>query len=498
MSRNLDTREIEEFDVVVIGAGIAGSSAAIAAREKGAKVLILEKAPISERGGNGRFTGGGFRFVHKGNEEIRAFLPDIPESQLDLIDVKEYTHDDFYSDIMRVTNGLADQVLCEIIVKESNAAFKWVNDLGIKWDANYEMAVRMGERMVFSKGAAILNAVGGGEGFVEAMLEIAQNKGIEIRHETKAVNVLVDNSGRVYGVTARGAGVSKDIHCKAVIMAAGGFSSNAEMRTKYLGKGWDLVKVRGTKHNTGEILNLALQLGAQSVGEWSGQHCTQIDWGAPAVAGGLSTDRKSYTFGILVNTEGKRFCDEGEDFHGYTYAKLGRTVLAQPNCTAYQIYDSKVFDLFMSDYSNQTPIQTNSIEELAEELDLDPAVLTQTVNEFNAAVQDATFDPAVRDGKRTIGLSPNKTNWAQTIDTAPFRAYPVTAGITFTFGGIKTDKRGRVLDTENNPIQGLYANGEMVGGFFYHNYPGGTGIMRSLVMGRIAGADAATSKAEEC
>ena len=490
------TNEIEEFDVVVVGAGIAGSSAALAAWEKGAKVLILEKAPRSERGGNGRFTGGGFRFVHKGNEEIREFLPEIPQSQLDLIDVKAYTQDDFYSDIMRVTNGLADPVLAEMIVKQSNATFSWVTGLGIQWEANYEMATRMGEMMVFSKGAAILNAKGGGEGFVEAMLDIAAAKGIEIRHETKAVKLLTNDKGREYGVTVRGPGGSKDIHCKSVILAAGGFSANAEMRTKYLGKGWDLVKVRGTRHNTGEILNMALQLGAQPVGEWSGQHCTQIDWSAAPVAGGLSTDRKSYTYSILVNTNGKRFCDEGEDFHGYTYAKLGRTVLEQPNGTAYQIFDSKVFDLLMSDYSNQTPIQANSIEELAQELDIDQEVLTKTIKEFNSAVQNTPFDPAVKDGKRTVGLSPNKSNWSQTIDTAPFRAYPVTAGITFTFGGIKTDKMGRVIDVENHPIPGLYANGEMVGGLFYHNYPGGTGIIRSLVMGRIAGYNAAMETVE--
>lgn len=484
-------KQKEQFDVVVVGAGVAASASAITAVEKGARVLMIEKAPKSEAGGNGRYTGGGFRIVHKGNEELHNYMTGIPESQRQLIDVKEYTEDEFYSDIMRVTNGMADDALTEMVVKESNNAFKWVDSLNLGWDVNYDMATRVGDRMVFTQGAIPLNVQGGGEGFVDKMIEVAIKKGVEVRFETRAAKLLVDEDGAVCGVRTYSKGEGQDIYCKSVILAAGGFSANAEMRARYLGKGWDLVKVRGSKHNTGEVLRMALEAGAQPTGEWSGSHCTQIDLGAADVGGGLSTDRKSYTFGILVNTNGQRFFDEGEDFHGYTYAKLGRITREQPNGIAFQIFDSKVFDLLMSDYSHQTPVEANTIEELAEQLDIPVEALKKTVDEYNAAVQEGPFNQAERDGKHTSGLAINKSNWAQKIDKAPFRAYPVTSGITFTFGGVKVNKNGQVLDVTDKPIKGLYANGEMVGGFYIGNYPGGSGIVRNLVLGRKAGKHAA-------
>jgi tricarballylate dehydrogenase len=483
----------KDFDVIVLGSGTAGLSAAIEAADHNARVLVLEKTPIAARGGNARYTGGGFNFVHEGTEEIREFLPDVPESELKLIDIPAYSKDDFFGDLMRMSRGLADPVLCETLVKESNSTMRWLDGMGIKSELEYNMAIKIGERWQFVKGlTAGIHFKGGGEGLVEAMFEIAGNKGVEIRYETKAMKLLVDERNNVYGVRILGRGGFQDISAGAIIIASGGFQANPEMRTKYLGPKWDLVKVRGSRYNTGEGLKMAMEIGAQPIGHWSGCHATIVDVDAPDVDGGVETARKSYPYGIMVNQNGLRFVDEGEDFDAYTYAKMGGVILSQPSEMAFQIFDAKVTSLLRGEYVQTVPAQADSIEELAREIDVDPVNLVKTVNEFNRAVQDVKFEAFTRDGKRTEGILPCKSNWAQKIDTPPFRAYPVTIGITFTFGGIKTDKEARVLNTEGNPIGNLYAAGEIAGGIFYYNYGGGTGIGKCITFGRIAGFNAAT------
>lgn len=481
------------FDVVVVGAGTAGLSASLVAYEHETRVLVLEKAPRAARGGNGRFTGGALRFTHHGIKELREFLTDLPQSLIDSLDIPEYSPDDFYGDLMRVSEGLADPILCELVVKESNLVMRWLNQLGVKWDINYDLAARVDNRLKFLDGGVSLSSTGGGQGLLEMMLDIAERKGIEIRYETKAVKLLMDTSGRVCGVRVRGKEGFRDIRSGSVILASGGFEANPEMRTKYLGSNCSIVKVRGTRYNTGDGLKMALEIGAQPTGHWSGYHATMVDLDAPDVEGGPETACKSYLFGVVVNADGQRFVDEGEDFYAYTYAKIGRITLTQPRGIAFQIFDTKTIPLLRSEYDKVTPVQADSIEELAQELGIGPVNLRKTVKEFNEAVQDGKFDPAILDGKRTEGISPPKSNWAQKIDTPPFRAYPVTTGLTFTFGGIKSNKEARVFDTEGNPIPGLYAAGVIVGGFFYHNYCGGSGITMGLVFGRIAGANAAMS-----
>jgi len=281
-----------------------------------------------------------------------------------------------------------------------------------------------------------------------------------------------------------------------VILASGGFQSNPEMRVKYLGGDWNSVKVRGAKHNTGDMLREALDMGAKSTGHWAGCHATPIDGNAPNV-GELSltdrTNRLSYTYAIMVNVHGKRFIDEGEDLGSYTYAKIGRAILVQTRSLAYQIFDQKTVGLLEPRYSTGTPIAGNTIEELADKLKIDRVTLVSTVKEFNTAVQEGKFDPSKKDGKSTKGIIPVKSNWALRIDSPPFVAYSATCGITFTFGGVSTNLKAQVLDVDDKVIPGLYAAGEITG-FFYHNYPGGTGLMRGAIFGRISGTNAAQEK----
>ena len=482
----------KDCDVLVVGAGNAALSSAFSAHEHGAKVLVLEKAPRSARGGNTRWAGGAYRFAHRGKEEILEFVPNLSPAEKEAIVVDPYTKDDFYVDLIRVTRGLADSELCKILVNESNAAVRWLTKLGLEWELWTEYCIRRGGKLYWQgKGAPPIKGKGAGEGIAETEARIAEGLGIPILYETKAVGLLVNDTGKVVGAKVRDKDGFREITCNAVVLGSGGFSANAEMRCKYLGPTWDTMKVRGTRYNTGETINMALELGAQPSGHWSGCHCSIVGAEQPPVEFGDAGNRYSYPFSIMVDEAAERFVDEGEDAVLLTYAKFGRTVLNRPHSIAFQIFDAKVKSLIMPFYESVKPIVANTIEELAKRLTVDPTKLQQTIEEYNKAVSNSTeFNPAEKDGKNTTGIDPPKSNWAQRIDTPPYLAYPVTGGLTFTFGGLKFDKNVQVLDTEGHPIPGLYAAGE-IAGLFYYNYPGGSGLTRGTVFGRIAGAKAA-------
>ena len=294
-----------------------------------------------------------------------------------------------------------------------------------------------------------------------------------------------------------------DLRAGAVVLACGGFESNAEMRARYLGPNWDLAKVRGTKYNTGIGHRMAIDIGAAVAGHWSGAHAVQWDMNAPPY-GDLSVgdrfQKHNYPFGVLVNARGERFLDEGLDFHSYTYAKYGHEVMKQPGLFAWQIFDAKIVHLLREEYriARITKEQANTLEELAPKLTgVDTAAVLETLRQYNAAPRpDVAFNPNIHDGLRTSGLPIDKTNWAQKLDTPPFHAYGVTAGVTFTFGGLKTSTSAEVEDASGAPIPGLYAAGEILGGLYFHNYGSGTGLVAGVVFGRIAGRHAAGSVAE--
>jgi len=343
-----------------------------------------------------------------------------------------------------------------------------------------------------------IEASGGGAGLVQNLDAAAKKAGIEVFYETRVSSLLYDGE-RVSGVRARHRGKATEFRAKSVVLACGGFEANPEWRTRYLGPGWELAKVRGTRFNVGDGLRMALDIGAAPYGNWSGCHATGWDRYAPEfgdVNVGDQFQKHSYIFGLLINAEGRRFVDEGLDFHSFTYAKYGGEVLKQPGQFAWQVFDFKVTKLLRSEYRIKfvTKVTANTLEELATRLEgVDGPQFLKTVREYNAAVQgSAAFDHTVKDGKRTVGIEPPKSNWAQPLDTPPFDAYATTCGITFTFGGLRIDKEtGQVLDVHFHPIPGLYTAGEMVGGLFYFNYPSGTGLVSGAVFGRMAGASAA-------
>jgi tricarballylate dehydrogenase len=485
------------YDVIVIGGGNAAFCAALAARESSASVLVLECAPLGERGGNSRFTAGAMRVAYNGVDDLARLMPDLTDEDQANTDFGAYPIDQFYDDLCRVTQYRTDPQLAETLVGCSFETMLWMRGKGIRFAPIYgRQAFKVEGRFKFWGGLTV-EAWGGGPGLIDALYNAAERDGIEVWYESRAIKLISDDDG-VRGVVVRKNGRTVNVEAHSVVLASGGFEANAEWRTRYLGPGWDLAKVRGTRFNTGDGIRMALDIGATPYGNWSGCHAVGWDRNAPEF-GDLSVgdgfQKHSYPFGIIVNGRGRRFVDEGADFRNYTYAKYGRAVLEQPGQFAWQIFDRKVAHLLRDEYriKRVSKVSAATLEELAGKLeDVDANGFLEEVGTYNAAVRtDVPFNPNVKDGRSTRGLAINKSNWANTIDTPPFEGYAITCGITFTFGGLRIDSNGAVINIDGAPIRGLYAAGELVGGLFYFNYPGGTGLMSGSVFGRIAGTSAA-------
>jgi tricarballylate dehydrogenase len=487
---------MREFDVVVVGGGNAAFCAALAAQECGASVAVLERASFEENGGNSRFTAGAIRFAYSGVDDLREVMPDLSEEEIARTDFGTYTEEQFFDDMFRVTRYRTDPVLCELLVRRSFGTMKWLRSLGVRFQPIYgRQAFQVDGRFKFWGGLTV-ESWGGGPGLVDSETAIAKAKGIEIRYGCRVTGLLYDGT-RVTGVKVKEDGKIFDLGAKAVVLAAGGFESDPEMRARYLGPGWELARVRGTRFNTGDGIKMAQAIGAASYGNWSGCHAVGWDFNAPEfgdLAVGDGFQKHSYPFGIMVNANGRRFVDEGADFRNYTYAKYGRVILEQPGNFAWQIFDSKVAHLLRDEYRIKEVTRANAatLEDLAPQLEgVDAEAFLEEVRSYNAAIMDdVPFNPNVKDGRGTTGLDVRKSNWANRIDTGPFQAFQVGCGITFTFGGLRITGDGQVVDQDLVPIGGLYAAGEMVGGIFYFNYPGGTGLMSGAVFGRIAGTSA--------
>lgn len=478
--------------VIVVGAGNAALCAAISAAESGARVTVLERAPRIARGGNSAFTGGCFRTVYEGADDIARLVPDLTPEERDSSDFGTYDAETFYLDLCRLSDYRADPALIELLVAESLPTLLWMQGQGVRFLPAYgRQSFKVDGRNVFWGGLTIETA-GGGMGLVDALFRRAEELGIAIRYDSKVERLLGDRHS-VRGVVVNG----EELRGDAVILAAGGYHANTEARVKYLGQGWDLAKVRGSRYNTGNVIQAALDIGARAHGNWSGCHSVFFDAGAADFGdlAFLNQQKNYFTLGIVVNLKGERFFDEGSDFRNYTYSKMGAAILKQPGGTGWQIFDSRGIAILPDEY--RTPraarFEAPTLEALADKLEgIDREAFLRTIEQYNAAIDDtAPFNPAVKDGRRTTGLAIDKSNWARAIAEPPFVAYQVTCGITLTYGGLAIDEQARVLSEEGAPIAGLYAAGELVGGLYYDRYPGGAGLTSGSVFGRIAGQQAA-------
>jgi tricarballylate dehydrogenase len=484
------------YDVIVVGAGNAALCAALSAQEQGARVLVLEKASEEERGGNSTFTAGGFRFVHDGVEDLRTdVLVDLSDAEARSMHIPPWTAETYMDDLMRVTENLSEPELADLLVNRSRETVVWMREKGVRWIPMLKRQSYLVNGINVFFGGMAVEAVGGGWGLVDFLFKAAERNGIAVRYNTGLRRLIQNRKGDVTGVTVFGQDGYEDIQARSVVLACGGFEADPEMRVRYYGPGWELAKVRGTRHNTGDGIKAALEIGAAAFGGWSTCHAVQWDISSPPFGDRVVLDnyqKHSYPIGLIVNANGERFVDEGADFRNHTYAKYGREVMKQPQRMAVQIFDKKTIDMTRDEYRIRqvTKAQANTLEELAQQLEINVEGFVRTVKAFNAACQLGEYNPSILDGKCTKGITPPKSNWALPIDEPPYSGFVVTCGITFSFGGLKITTNGEVEDTTGRVIPGLFAAGELVGGIFYQNYLGGAGLASGSVFGRLAGGSA--------
>jgi tricarballylate dehydrogenase len=454
-----------KFDVLVIGGGNAALCAAISARRAGASVLVLEGAPKFYRGGNTRHTRN-MRCAH--------------DSATDIL-TGPYTEEEFWNDLLVVTGGQTDEELAKFMIRESKDILGWVVEQGVRWQPSLGGTLSLGRTNSFF--------LGGGRAMLNALYLTAEKLGVDILYDAEVLDLEIDNGMFLSAALKQGDGRA-DVRASALVAAAGGFEANIEWLREYWGEAADNFLIRGTPYNRGSILKMLLAKGVQKIGDPTQCHAVAIDARAPKFDGGIITRHDSVVFGIVVNNHAQRFYDEGEDIWPKRYAIWGRLVAAQPDQIAYIIFDSTVVTSFMPTLF--PPIAGGSIVELAAKLELDPAALEKTVADFNAAVQPGTFDHTILDDCRTEGVTPPKTHWARKIETAPYLAYPVRPGITFTYLGTRVNKQSRMLMKDGKPAANMFAAGEiMAGNVLGKGYAAGIGMTIGSVFGRVAGREAA-------
>ncbi|GIL39799.1 FAD-dependent tricarballylate dehydrogenase TcuA [Roseiterribacter gracilis] len=450
------------LDVLVIGGGNAALCAAIAARRDGATVKVLEAAPKFYRGGNTRHT----RNMRCAHDHATATL------------TGPYTEDEFFDDLLRVTQGQTDEALARHMIAESKAMLDWIAEQGVRFQPSLGGTLSLGRTNSFF--------LGGGRAMLNALYRTAESLGVEVEYDAEVTGLDIQDGMFLAARLKDG----REIRASTLIAASGGFEANIEWLKESWGPAADNFLIRGSPHNRGTVLKLLLDNGVEPIGDAMQCHAVAIDARAPKFDGGIITRLDCVVFGIVVNKHCQRFYDEGEDVWPKRYAIWGRLVAAQPDQIAYIIFDARSLELFMP--SLYPPIQAPTIAELATRLELDPAALTQTLETFNASVQPGTFDHTILDDCRTEGLTPPKTHWARKIETAPFYAYPVRPGITFTYLGTRVDADARMRMADGKPSANMFAAGEiMAGNILGRGYAAGIGMTIGSVFGRIAGQKAA-------
>lgn len=462
------SRNTEPWDVIVVGGGNAALCAALAAREAGATVLMLESAPKEWRGGNS---------VHTRN--IRC-MHDAPQDVL----LDRYPEEEYWQDLLKVTAGLTDEGLARLVIRSTATCRQWMHKHGVRFQPSLSGTLHLSRTNAFF--------MGGGKALVNAYYRSAQALGVQVRYNS-AVTTLDIQDGHFRAVQIG----DERIEGRSCVLASGGFESNIAWQREAWGQNaegeWpvDNFLIRGTRFNQGVVLKFMQDAGADMVGDPTQAHCVAIDARAPLYDGGICTRVDCVSLGIMVNQDAQRFYDEGEDFWPKRYAIWGRLVAQQRGQIGYSIIDAKSMGQFMP------PVfpgeRSDSIAGLARELGLDPESLESTVRDFNAACKVGRFDHTTLDDCHTEGLTPVKSHWARPIDTPPFFGFKLKPGITFTYLGLKTDAQARIY-FQGQPSPNLCGAGEMIAGnVLGKGYTGGVGMAIGTTFGRIAGAQAAVA-----
>ena len=453
------------YDVAVLGGGNAGLSAALTARQAGARMVVVECAPRHFRGGNSRHTRN-LRCAHAAPTDV------LTES---------YTQEELMTDLLRVNDGETDETLARLVVEGSSECTAWMKTFGARFQTSLRGTLHLSRTNAFF--------LGGGTALMNSYYAAAERLGITVLYDAEVVGLDL-REGAFRSATLRVGGETRRLTANAVVLASGGFEANLDWLQQAWGDAARNFIIRGTPYNKGTVLRLALDAGAAPIGDPRECHAVAIDGRAPKFDGGIVTRLDCVPLGIAVNRNGERFYDEGEDFWPKRYAIWGKLVARQPGEIAFSIIDAKMRDRFMP--SVFPPIEAASIRGLATQLGLPVERLEATVTAFNAAVQPGTFNHTTLDDCRTLGLQPEKTHWAQRIDTPPFWGYPLRPGITFTYLGVRVDQEARMLGTDGSPFGNVYAAGEiMAGNVLRKGYIAGIGMTIGTVFGRIAGTSAA-------
>ncbi|MBY6092320.1 FAD-dependent tricarballylate dehydrogenase TcuA [Maritimibacter alkaliphilus] len=460
-----DTDPETRYDIVVVGGGNAALCAAMTAAEAGARVLILEAAPKAYRGGNSRHTRN-FRCMHDG-----------PLSVL----VDRYDEAEYFDDLMRVTGGKTDEALARMVIRRSQACLPWMEAHGVRFQPSLSGTLSLARTNAFF--------MGGGKALVNAYYRTAEALGVDVLYEAPVTHLALDGQ-RITRVDYTHDGRAHSLRPRAVVVASGGFQADLDWLAEAWGPPARNFLIRGTPYNRGTVLRDLLDQGLSQIGDPTQCHAVAIDGRAPKYDGGIVTRLDCVPFSIVVNKDGQRFHDEGEDVWPKRYAIWGRLIAAQPDQVGYVIIDSKAIELFMP--SVFPPVEADTLEALARKMDLPAAQLVETVTAFNAACGDTSaFHPTELDGVRTEGLTPPKTNWARPICEPPFYAYSLRTGVTFTYLGLHVDETAR-CSTASGPVENLWAAGEtMAGSILGQGYLAGYGMTIGTVFGRIAGEEAA-------
>ncbi|MBV1789487.1 FAD-dependent tricarballylate dehydrogenase TcuA [Marinobacterium sp. D7] len=452
------------YDVIVVGGGNAALCAAISAAEAGARTLILEGAPKAYRGGNSRHTRN-FRCMHG---EPMAVLTD------------SYGEQEYFEDLMKVTQGNTDEKLAKLAIRSSQECYAWMVEHGVRFQPSLSGTLSLSRTNAFF--------MGGGKALVNAYYRTAQNLGVDVLYEAHVTH-LEREGDRIVSIDVEHQGQQHCLVSKAVVVASGGFQADVDWLADAWGPAAKNFLIRGTPYNRGVVLKDLIGQELESVGDPTQCHAVAIDGRAPKFDGGIVTRLDCVPFSVVVNKEGLRFYDEGEDVWPKRYAIWGRLVAAQPDQVGYVIIDSKSLELFMP--SVFPPIKADTLEELAGKLGLPATRLQQTINEFNNACTEGRFHPTELDGLATQGLMPPKSNWARPIDTPPYYGYTLRTGVTFTYLGLKVDESAQVQG-RTGPMKNLWAAGEiMAGSILGQGYLAGFGMTIGTVFGRIAGREAA-------